>query len=215
MVATPSPLPVRRVQRILGGGTCFGLMVAATTYTYALVMPELRTSLHGGAVALVERVANPSGLVAFATLCLVLGLDEGRVMQVARRPLPSWSACEVCHIRRPPGSHHCRTCDVCTRDFDHHCGALGTCIASGNRKIFILLLAASAVANLVIGGVSGLAAWQWLARRAPAGTFPLASALSWQFVATFFPGLVRGGRNRRRDPFGGDVIDAPPPNGAR
>jgi len=68
-------------------------------------------------------------------------------MQVARRPLPSWSACEVCHIRRPLGSHHCRTCDVCTRDFDHHCGALGTCIASENRKIFILLLAASAVAN--------------------------------------------------------------------
>jgi len=48
MVATPSPLPVRRVQRILGGGTCFGLMVAATTYTYALVMPELRTSLPCG-----------------------------------------------------------------------------------------------------------------------------------------------------------------------
>mmetsp|Transcript_32060 Transcript_32060/g.106129 ORF Transcript_32060/g.106129 Transcript_32060/m.106129 type:complete len:151 (+) Transcript_32060:103-555(+) len=111
-------------------------------------------------------------------------------MQVARRPLPSWSACEVCHIHRPPGSHHCRTCDVCTRDFDHHCGALGTCIASGNRKIFILLLAASAVANLVIGGVSGLAAWQWVTRRAPAGTFPLGPALSWQFVATFFPGLV-------------------------
>ena len=146
-------------------------------------------------------------------------------MQVARRPLPSWSACEVCHIRRPPGSHHCRTCDVCTRDFDHHCGALGTCIASGNRKIFILLLAASAVANLVIGGVSGLAAWrilhrgsastaaailtshcwrrQWVTRRAPAGTFPLGPALSWQFVATFFPGLVRSSQNRRRDPFWG------------
>ena len=186
----PSPLPARRVQSIAGPSVILVLIASATIYTYAFVLPPLLLS-HPRAVGLIHWVASPCGVGAVATLCACLYLDEGRV-RTRRRLQPPLTPCKVCGVQRPAGAHHCRTCDICTVDFDHHCGVLGRCIAEGNRKAFIGLLATGAISLLSVGYVSGVGASQRVWPSTPDGSegTGLARILSWWFILRYSPGLV-------------------------
>ena len=95
------------------------------------------------------------------------------------------SACAVCGVARPPGSHHCRACDVCTVDFDHHCGILGRCIAQGNRRPFIALLTAGGLSLSIVGASGACVAWDELQTGHTSDVWLLSQMLSWRFLYRF------------------------------
>lgn len=73
-------------------------------------------------------------------------LDPGvrEIVMEGEQKVEKW--CSTCKTWRPPRAHHCRICNRCYERFDHHCPCMGTCIARGNHRFFILFLLAAGLA---------------------------------------------------------------------
>jgi len=63
----------------------------------------------------------------------------------------SGAFCAVCDFVRPHASKHCKVCDRCVVRFDHHCGWIANCVGHGNRRAYLLYVAAQcATASFVL-----------------------------------------------------------------
>lgn len=94
-------------------------------------------------LAFVIVVVELCAVGALSCLAYCLLADPGSTRRWrARAPFAESVLCKVCALPRPADdAHHCRTCDLCVIGHDHHCCVLGICIAEGNRRVFIALLA--------------------------------------------------------------------------
>ncbi|MEW5304440.1 MAG: hypothetical protein WDW36_007050 [Sanguina aurantia] len=56
--------------------------------------------------------------------------------------------CPRCRGPKPAEAHHCSSCGKCFVGLDHHCPFLDSCVARGNQRNFICMLAWTSVAML-------------------------------------------------------------------
>jgi hypothetical protein len=64
--------------------------------------------------------------------------------------------CSPCKSPVSANSKHCVRCNRCTQNFDHHCKWVNNCVSSLNYRLFIVLIVACFVLEVLIFVVCGL-----------------------------------------------------------
>ncbi|OII75719.1 DHHC zinc finger domain-containing protein [Cryptosporidium andersoni] len=58
--------------------------------------------------------------------------------------------CISCRVYRSLRSVHCKLCGTCIDRFDHHCPWIGSCIGSGNYRLFLVFISVLSVAEVLL-----------------------------------------------------------------
>lgn len=78
--------------------------------------------------------------------------------------------CRTCKQPKPPRTHHCSACKKCYMRMDHHCPWVGSCVAYGNHKLFVLFLFYTAFGCLYAALTMGLLTWT-ISRQKSSGAY--------------------------------------------
>ena len=137
----------------------------ASWFAYAYLLGSyyaLYTPLHLDAVgiALTSVYSALALLIAVVTYrCTKIDPSDPGVLakRAGTNALPASAAaagsgqnfCYFCEAHVNARSKHCRRCNKCVDVFDHHCPWLNTCIGATNYRLFLLLLCAVFMLNIV------------------------------------------------------------------
>lgn len=93
----------------------------------------------------------------------------------AASPLLELPQCVHCRALQVARAKHCHDCGRCVRKLDHHCWWLGSCVGSGNHRLFLTYLTFEALLLSVTGGAAARRIAASDAVRASAPWPPIAS----------------------------------------